>query len=329
MAEDLNESDAALASGGQRVRAVASVPRELIKLVYRDPEHVCERMTLAACQRLAQSSRRWAEAAREEKPRADLRELADGLGLQSARIASIEGAVAGTPFYLALVPGYMNYLWQEIRMTLRLAALYGRDPAELATAAEVLWLRDVYPSLAQARAGLVAVQAAGLPLKPQSRRSLRVWIGSVRRLLIFGGFLSARSARDQHGWRSWWRDVAGVVGGVGLWVVTWFFPVTFMIAMAWGCHSHARRLFHTSVGYYSGEPTPSRTIRQRALYGRQRRGRELRNGAALGLSILAPIGFLAYATRVRDRVGFNTISALGVLVAVSLVLAAFMYGRRR
>lgn len=329
VAEDLDKSDVVLASGKQRVRAAASVPRELTKFVYRDPEHVCERMTLAACQRLAQPSREWAQAAREAEPRADLRELAHGLGVQSARIAGIEGAVAGTPFYLALVPGYMNYLWQEIRMTLRLAALYDRDPAALATAAEVLWLRNVYPSLEEARAGLVTVQAAGPPAKPESRRSLRVWTGSVRRLLVFGGFLSPRGPRDHHSWRSWGRDVAGVIGGAGLWVVTWFFPVTFMIAMAWGCNSHARRLFHTAAGYYSGEPTPSRTIRQRALSLRQRRGREVRNGLALGFSILAPIAFLAYATRVRDRVGFNAISALGVLVAISLVLAAVVYGRRR
>ena len=59
---------------------------------------------------------------------ATCRRSSSGLGTQSARIARLQGMVAGTPFYLALVPGYMNYLWQEARMNLRLAALYGRDP---------------------------------------------------------------------------------------------------------------------------------------------------------------------------------------------------------
>src|SRR5207248_2874999 len=100
------------------------------------------------------------------------------------------GAVAGTPFYLALVPGYLNYLWQEIRMTMRVAALYGRDPTALRTAAEVLALRGIYPSVEAAHAGLLAVQAAKLPPKPEKRRPLRLWVQSVRRLLVFGGFIS-------------------------------------------------------------------------------------------------------------------------------------------
>lgn len=160
----------------RRVRAAASVPREFVRIAYRDPDHVCERMTLYACQRLAAPARDWAQRTKEAHPEADLRELAAGLGVQSARIARMEGAVAGTPFYVALIPGYLNYLWQELRMTLRLAALYGRDPATLTTAAEALWLRGVCPSIQSAEAGLVAMQATGLPPKPQRRRSPRVWI---------------------------------------------------------------------------------------------------------------------------------------------------------
>ena len=192
--EDVKQAvDPAAAPRSRRARAAVSVPRELIRIVYRDPEHVCERMTLYASQRLAAPAHEWVQSTREAHPHTDVREIADGLGVQSARIARIEGAVAGTPFYVALVPGYMNYLWQELRMTLRLATLYGRDPAALSTAAEALSLRGVYPSLQAAEAGLRAVQAASLPAKPQRRRSLRVWIDSVRRLLVFGGFLSPPS----------------------------------------------------------------------------------------------------------------------------------------
>jgi len=38
-------------------------------------------------------------------------------------------------------------------MTLRLAALYGHDPSTLHAAAEVLWLRGVYPDLDAAEGG--------------------------------------------------------------------------------------------------------------------------------------------------------------------------------
>jgi hypothetical protein len=320
--------DPVAAPRSRRVRAAVSVPRELIRIIYRDPEHVCERMTLFACHRLAQSSRVWAQRIREAHPQADLRELADGLGIQSGRIARIEGAVAGSPFYVALVPGYINYLWQELRMTLRLAALYGHDPAAQHTAAEMLFLRGVYPSIQPAQAGLSVVQAAGHAPKPEKRRSLRVWIGSARRLLVFGGFLSPPSGRDHHGWLSWWREAVGLVAGAAVWVITWFFPAMLMIAMAWGCHTHARRLFRTAADYYAGETRPPKTVRERALALRHRSKHEFAQSAALSLSILIPIGFLVYATGVRLHAIFSPISGLGLLVAISLVLAASIYGRR-
>jgi hypothetical protein len=301
----------------------------LIRIAYRDPAHVCERMTLFASHRLAESSREWVVKTRQSHPDTDPLEIAEGLGSQSARIARIEGAVAGTPFYAALIPGYLNYLWQEIRMTMRLAALYGHDPGALRTAAEVLALRGVYPSVEAAQAGLAAVQDAKLPPKPERRRPLRLWIRSVRRLLVFGGFLSPPRATRRDGPWSWLRDAAGLLAGTGVWVVTWFFPLTFMIAMAWGCHIHSRGLFKAALKHYSGETVPKMSVRQRALAVRHHTMREFAHGAALSVSILVPIGFLVYATYVRNHVGINEVSGMGVLVAVSLVIAASVYGARR
>ena len=56
-----------------------------------------------------------------------------GAATQSAHVARIDGAISGTPFFIALVPGYLTYLQQEMRMTLRTAALYDRDPGNLRT----------------------------------------------------------------------------------------------------------------------------------------------------------------------------------------------------
>ena len=237
--------------------------------------------------------------------------------------------MAGTPFYIALIPGYLNYLWQEIRMTLRLAALYGRDPGALSTAAEVLALRGIYPNVEAAQAGLLAVHAAKLPPKPERRRSPRIWMRSARRVMVFGGFLSPASGTPRQGVWSWARDAAGLLAGAAVWAVTWIFPATFMIAMAWGCHSHSRRLFRTALGYYAGEEVTAPSTRERARALRHHTRREVAHGTVLSVSILAPIGFLAYATYVRNHVRINAISGLGLLVALSLVIAAGVYGVRR
>jgi hypothetical protein len=47
-----------------RIRSAVSRTRELMRIAYRDPEHVSERLTLYASQRLAAPSRDWAESVR-------------------------------------------------------------------------------------------------------------------------------------------------------------------------------------------------------------------------------------------------------------------------
>ena len=127
--------------------------------------------------------------------------IAEELRGQSARLARIDGAIAGTPFYAAVIPGYLGFLWQGGRMTLRTAALFGRDPTDLQTAASGLALRGVHPSVESAEASLRAVKDVPMPEKPTQRRSLRTWIHSVKVILIFGGFMKGPSGKPQNGRR--------------------------------------------------------------------------------------------------------------------------------
>src|SRR5437016_2605898 len=142
-----------------RVRALFAGSGALVRIVYRDPEHVPERLTLKAVQRLGEPSLRWADEALAVRPAADPAVLGDDLRRQSAHVARIDGAIAGTPFFIALVPGYLGYLWQEALMVLRIAALHGRDPRELRAAAELLALRGVHPTVDAAEAALKACAA--------------------------------------------------------------------------------------------------------------------------------------------------------------------------
>ena len=156
------------------------------------------------------------------------------------RSRPIDGAVAGTPFLIALVPGYLLYLRQEARMLLRTAALYDRDPRELETAAEMLALRGVHPTVDDARSALLPVRDAPMPEKPAARRPWRTWVRSIYVLLIYGGFLSAPSDKRKEGAHPWVKTAIGGLFGATVWVITWVFPLSFMIAMGWGCDSSAR-----------------------------------------------------------------------------------------
>ena len=318
--------------GRRGVRVVTDMPRQMVRIAYRDPEHISERLTMQAVHRLAEPSLEWAQTARAAHPDGDMQDVVTGLGTQTARIARLQGMVAGTPFYLALVPGYMNYLWQEARMNLRLAALYGRDPGILQTAAEMLWLRGVYPTVQDAEAGLLAVEAMGMPPKPEHRRPLRVWIDSGQRMLVFGGFIGPPSSGEpKHGWRVRLRDAAGLAAFMLLWAITWIFPVTFMIMMAWGCETHSRQLFQRIRGFYASEEAPAEGPPEpgRGWRARVPRGRQAVSAAGLALSIAIPAGFLAYAIRVHNKFGLTWVTALGFLVALSVVTVAAVYGSRR
>jgi hypothetical protein len=291
---------------------------------------VSERLTLYGVQRLAESSLEWAQKTRSARPDVDLNELAQELRTQSAQIARIDGAISGTPFFVALVPGYMNYLWQETRMTLRLAALYGRDPRELHTSAEVLRLRGVHSTVEAAEAALIAVRDGPPPAKPAARRPVRLWYESIKRLLVFGGFLAPPSDNSPTRFVRV-RAAFGFLVGAGFWIVTWVFPLTFMAMMAWGCESHTRRLFRRTVEYYADDPDaagprrPSLTL----LQDMDHSARHLASAFVLAATILVPLGFVAYAVHVRNTTGINWITALGALVAVSFVIAMVVLGNRR
>ncbi|MGB0091974.1 MAG: hypothetical protein WBP81_05515 [Solirubrobacteraceae bacterium] len=246
-------------------------------------------------------------------------------------MARIDGAISGTPFLIALIPGYLSYLREEGRMVLRTAALYGRDPRALETSAEVLSLRGVHPTVDAARAALEKVRDVPLPDKPVDRRSVRTWVRSVYVLLIFGGFLSAPSdVRDETA-HPWLKASVGFLIGAAIWVTTWVLPATFMVAMAWGCETHARQLGRRALLFYDGDADGAQAAIA-AAKERQDRGhgtREILRATLLVLSIAVPIGFVAYADHVRQSTGINWLGALGALVAVSLVLAASVVANRR
>ena len=304
--------------------------RRLGRIAYRDPEHVAERLALFGSERLGDPSLEWASRVRAERPEAPKAEIAEEVRIQTAQVARIDGAVSGTPFLIALVPGYLAYLWQEAVMERRIAAVYGSDPREVETCARTLMLRGVHPTVEAARKALQEVAETALPDKPARRRPLRTWVRSGYVLLIFGGFVSAPTeevAKEGH-----WRlkaTIGFVVGGV-IWVMTWVLPVTLMIVMAWACESHARSLGSRTLSFYGGESAAAELAAKSAGVDEDggRTKRDLLRAGLLVLSIAIPIAFVAYADHVKQTTGVNWLGALGALVAVSVVIATTVIARR-
>ena len=257
--------------------------------------------------------------------------IAEELRTRTAQVARVDGAVSGTPFLIALIPGYLAYLWEEGRMVLRTAALYGHDPRALETTAEVLALRGVHPTVDIARGELEKVRDVPLPEKPTERRSLRTWVHSGYVLLIFGGFLSAPSDTRDEASHPWLKASLGFLFGAAIWVTTWVLPLTFMVAMAWGCETHARQLGRRALLFYDGDADSAQAAIAAAKEGRDsgHGTRKLVRSTILVLSIAIPIGFVAYADHVRQSTGINWLAALGALVALSLVIAASVLASRR
>jgi hypothetical protein len=312
-----------MTASGQVQRALSGT-KELARIAYRDPAHIPERLTLHATHNLAEPSRDWAENALRERPGATPAEIANDLRAQSANIARIDGAVAGTPFFVALVPGYMSYLWQEARMGMRTAALFGRDPTTMHTAAEMLVLRGVHPTVEQAETALAEV--AGEPAPVTTRRSLRTWVNAVHSVLIFGGFLGPPSEKERPSTaRDRMRAAGGLVFGLAIWATTWILPLTFMVAMAWGCETHCRQLGLRTLALYGGDSIENG--RRHVDEGHTRR--QVLRSIALALSVAIPVAFVAYANHVRQDTGVTWIAAVGALVALSLVIAGAVYGSRR
>jgi hypothetical protein len=301
------------------------VPRELIRIVYRDPEHLPERLTLQAVERLGESSLAWAASALGPDQRADPARAAAELRRRSARAARIDGAIAGTPFFIALIPGYLAYLWQEAITVLRIAALYGRDPRSTRTAAELLVLRGLHPSVQAADEALEVIRATPLPDKPSRRRGVGDWIRSARAILVFGGFLSPKAARSARSRRQWLIAAGGAAIAAGAWALTWVFPVTMMLAMAWSCERDARDFGARAQAFYSGQAVAPRSLARRE---RPSTARELVRAVVLILSIALPIAFVVYADHLRNTTGLNAVDSAGALVALSVVLATVVAARR-
>lgn len=273
-----------------------SVPRELARILRRHPSQLPERLIRFAVERLGEPTRRWAAELRA-RPDADIDARCAALARETIVASRVDGAVSGTPFLIALVPAYVTFLWTQARMTLRIAALQGRDPTHPGMAAELLALRGVYPTVAEAADALARLDEQP-PAPAGWGERLVVWTQLVRRILVLAAFASPRSPDAERRPRA--RGIlVGAIGGL-IWIGTWVFPITFMLVMAWSCEHSSRELAAAALDYFGaavepGAPRERRLARARGALASLRAPRQLVWGLAAWLSLAVPLLLIALA----------------------------------
>ena len=290
----------------------------------RDPEHVPERLLLRVTDRVAEPCLEWAQKAKAGS--GDVSDAATREYWRTVHVARMNGAVAGTPFFIALVPAYLVFLEQEYRLFLKLAALAGRDPADLAVAADFLVMRGVHKTQAESLAALELVKDT--PAKPPTdRRPVKYWYQSVMTILVYAGFLSAPDpdAKKESGFVARLKMLLGLAFAGVIWMLTWIFPLTFMMLMSWNCERDARKLGQSSLELWGLDGTAKLTRAEKKQRRREMSWRERAFNLLRGLLLLATLTvpfYLIGGAIVGGRwsLNWNVPAAAGALAAVALVV---------
>ena len=116
-----------------------------------------------------------------------------------------------------------------------------------------------------------------------------------------------------------------------MWVITWVFPLSLMVAMAWGCDSSARALGRRALIFYDGEADSAQAAIAAAKQQRDagHNKRRILRTALLVLSVAIPITFIGFVDHERQNTGITPLTGVGGLVALSLVIATAVIATRR
>ena len=122
-----------------------------------------------------------------------------------------------------------------------------------------------------------------------------------------------------------WRRALGLVIGGALYAVTWIFPVTFMLAMAFSCINSTNDLASRVSAYYGGDAAADSLPPSGAPVAL---GTRVLRALALALSIGVPLTALVVSAHSRPA-GIEWYYVLAALLGVSLVIGLSARASRR
>jgi hypothetical protein len=295
----------------------------LLRLIRAHPERLPEYLALFATHQQAPSVRKWAERHPVDlsSPEHDrlLREMRHDL----LAFSRINGALSGTPFFIALVPAYLSVLSEQARTALRIGALHGCDPGAPQRPAEMLVFLDVYPDVKAAEARLERIRLPSAADESSGLRQVggpRAWVEVVTQVLILAGFIEPSPDKTKP--KRTTRAIRTVLG-LGLWALTWIVPITFMLFMAYTCEGRTRKVFDRALRYYGDvEVDRDEWKRSSSQWRRERPARAL----LLAVTLLIPLGLAGYVAQTGSA---GWIKALGGLLALTTAMLLAGYVRRR
>ncbi len=115
----------------------------------------------------------------------------------------------------------------------------------------MLSLRGLYETPDAAAEALSRLDSAERAVSTTGARArLESCVRLVYRILIFAGFVSAPEAGADEAKPPRILRALSFLFGLAIYLFTWVVPVTFMIAMSWGCENDTRTLGDRAMLYY-------------------------------------------------------------------------------
>jgi hypothetical protein len=205
-----------------------------------DPRHAPELAVLNAVPLISPGVVRWRADQTTNGTAEQLDRLAHRTLRQFVGRARAAGVVTGSSFYVGMVPAVAMIYFEQLLLTLRIAAIYGRDPELPTRAAELLMLQRRYETVLQAEE---ALRIAGHP-GPKDRNMSR-----TRRMLTAIGQLPSMIGLQL-------RRIRGPMDLViaGAEVAGFFVPFLSIPVWAYATGVSTRRLGQAAIAYYRQVP---------------------------------------------------------------------------
>ena len=213
----------------------------LLRAIRRDPGHASELAVLYALPELSPHVKSWWPTWSQLHPDESPEQLSRRVLRESIHVAYRGGVIAGSSFYVGMVPAVAMIYLEQVLVVLRIAAIYGRDPCASERCAEILVFQGKYDSPSAAMAALRQA-VTGEKSERSSQRTAGI-AGAVRQVPSMIG-LQMRKFKAP-------LDVL-----IALTEVAAFFVPVFSIPVWAVANARAtRRLGRSAINFYSQLPT--------------------------------------------------------------------------